>query len=78
MSRRYALYGTMTRDFVTWRGRFLVHDNQSEMAFLVPKGTLVPRELPRDIPEELTMPLLAHPNFEGVTRPIRKDQFRGF
>jgi len=74
--RRYGLYGTISRDFLTWRGLILVHDNASELEWMCPKGTAVVRELPKDIPHEQTMDILYHPNFEGVKRPITKEQFR--
>jgi len=72
--RRFGLYGDNSHDFLTWGGRILVHDNRDEMSWLVPFGATV-KELPRDIPEGQTVPLLAHPNFTGVTRPITKEQF---
>ncbi len=74
--KRFGLYGRISGDFLTYGGRILIHDNRAEMEWLVPVGSVVVRELPRDIPEEQTVQLLAHPNFEGVTRPITKEQFR--
>lgn len=76
MSRRYGLYGLIGKDFLTFGGKILIHENAAELEFMVPKGTVSVRELPRDIPAEQTMDILAHPNFYGVKRPITRSQFR--
>lgn len=73
--RRYGLYGPNSRDFLTYGGRILVHDDKAEAEFLVPRGATI-RELPQTIPDDQTVPLLSHPNFLGVTRPITRGQFR--
>lgn len=75
MTKRYGLYGANSHDFLTWGGLILVHDNSAELEFMVPRITGSVRELPPDIPVNQTVPLLAHPNFLGVTRPITKEQF---
>lgn len=74
--RRWALYGTNSKDFLTFGGRILWHDNPAELEFMCPLGTATIREVPRDIPDEQMMPILDHPNFAGVTRPITREQFR--
>lgn len=76
MASRFGLYGTNSRDWLTYGGRILWHDHRAEMEFMVPLGSATIREIPRDIPDELMMPLLDHPSFEGVTRPITREQFR--
>lgn len=71
---RYGLYGANSRDFLTYGGRVLVHHNAAELEFLT-TGAVV-RELPQDIPPELTLPIAAHPSLAGLTWPLRKDAFR--
>lgn len=70
---RYGLYGANTRDFLTYGGRILVHDNRHELEFLL-FGPAV-RELPRDIPDEQTVSIKRHPSFIGVRWPIRREDF---
>jgi hypothetical protein len=74
--KRFGLFGSQSKDFLTYGGRILWHDNQPEMEFMVPLGTATIREIPRDIPDEQMMPLLDHPQFEGVRRPVTREQFR--
>lgn len=71
---RYGLYGSRSRDFLTYGGRILVHDNRDELAFLI-TGAAV-RELPRDIPDEQTLPMSAHPELAAVRWPLRRGDFR--
>jgi hypothetical protein len=71
---RYGLYGAVSRDFLTYMGRILVHDNQHELAFLIPGGATV-RELPRDIPDGQTMPIRSHPELAAIQWPLTKGQF---
>lgn len=72
--RRYGLYGRNSRDFLTWGGRILIHDNRAEMEWLFP-GVPV-RELPNDIPANQTLPIEHHPDLAGTTFPIDRREFR--
>lgn len=71
--RRYGLFGSNSKDWLTYGGRILWHHNAAEMEWVTTGATV--REIPRSTPDELMMPLLSHPHFYGVTR-IAKDQFR--
>lgn len=74
MNRRYALYGRCSRDFLTFGGRVLVHDDRAEMEFLFP-GCPV-RELPADIPADQTLPIEHHPDLAATTFPLDRNEFR--
>ncbi len=71
--KRYGLYGPRSRDFLTCDGRILVHTNRAEMEWLFRNVTV--REVPRTIPDELTMPLTAHPQLTGVRFPLSRKDF---
>ncbi len=74
MKPRYGLQGTNSGELLTLGGRVLVHDNSAELAFLTAGARIV--TVPGDIPDEQTLPISAHPEFAGVTWPLRKDEFR--
>lgn len=74
MTRRYALYGDNSRDWLTWGGRILWHSNAAELAYLVPHGATV-RELPRDVPDELCMHIRFHPSMAAVRWPLNRRDF---
>lgn len=71
---RWGLWGVATRDFLTYGGRILVHDNRAELEFLVP-GTPV-REVPPSIPPDHCLPIRLHPDLATVQWPLTKEQFR--
>lgn len=71
---RYALKGDISGELLSVDGQVLVHDNPHEMAFLILGAT--PVELGRSFPEDLTMPLSAHPDLASVRWPLRKEDFR--
>lgn len=71
--KRYGLYGSASRDWLTFGGRILWHDNQHELEFLTTGATV--REIPRDIPDELMMPIKDHPKMFGVRFPLRREDF---
>lgn len=73
MPKRWGLYGTHSRDFLTYGGRIIWHDNPAEMEWLT-TGAQV-REIPRDVPDELMMPLREHPKLAGVRWPLRREDF---
>lgn len=72
--KRYGLYGTRSRDFLTYGGRVLVHSNQAEMEWLFP-GMPV-REVPPSMPADQCLPIEHHPDMSAVQFPLTKEQFR--
>ncbi|GAA3230688.1 hypothetical protein GCM10017691_23870 [Pseudonocardia petroleophila] len=73
--KRYGLLGNRSRDFLTYGGRVLTHHNAAELEFLVPVGAQV-CELPRDIPNEQTLPIAQHPSMAAVRWPLNRSEFR--
>lgn len=71
---RWALEGARTRDLLTWGGKVIVHDSRPELEFLISGARIV--DCPRSISPEQTIPLRFHPGFDGVTWPLRRDEFR--
>ncbi len=74
MSARYGVRGARSRDFLTFGGRVIVHDNRAELEFLV-KGDVSVLELPRDWPVDQTIALRDHPDFAQVRWPLSREQF---
>ncbi|MCW2898569.1 MAG: hypothetical protein JWO67_834 [Streptosporangiaceae bacterium] len=74
MSARYGLWGDVSDQFLTYGGLILTHDNPAEMAFLITGAK--PRELPRGIPADHCLPLPLHPDLEGLSWPLRREEFR--
>lgn len=74
--KRYGLYGEISRDWLTYGGRILWHDDAAEMEYLVPLGTTQVREIPADIPDDLMLPLRDHPQMAAVRFPLRRSDFR--
>jgi hypothetical protein len=70
---RYGLVGERTRDFLTYGGLVLWHDNRAELEFLVPGPRVM--ELPRDLPADQCMPIRLHPDLAAVQWPLTRDQF---
>ncbi|GAA4992667.1 hypothetical protein WHI96_07920 [Pseudonocardia tropica] len=71
---RFGLYSPALREFFTYAGRVIVHDDRAELEFLCP-GTPV-REVPPSIPASQTLPVRLHPDFASVTWPLTRNQFR--
>lgn len=71
---RYGLYGAASRDFFTYGGRVLTHDNRAELEFLIP-GTPV-REVPPSIPPDQCLPIRHHPDMAAMQWPLTRSQFR--
>lgn len=78
VTRRYGLYGTGSKDFLTFGGRIIWHHDRDELEFVCPPnaGTATVREIPRHIPDELMLPLRDHPRCEGWEWPIARSHFR--
>lgn len=72
--KRYGLYGSTSRDFLTYGGQILVHGDHAELAFLFPHGVTV-RELPADIPADQCLPIRFHPDLQSVRWPLDRRQF---
>lgn len=75
MSKRYGLYGANSRDFLTYAGRVLVHDDKAELEFLVPRGAAV-REVPPSFPPDQCLPVRQHPGLSHLRWPLRREDFR--
>lgn len=75
-ARLYALQGLTSGDLITWGGRVLVHDNRAELEWLFLTGVRVV-ECPRDLAanEAITLPIWAHPEYEGLSWPLRRSEF---
>lgn len=71
---RYGLCGEVSRDLLSHDGRVLVHDNRAEMEFLFIGARVV--ELPRDIPEDQTLPIKFHPELAHIRWPLDRRIFR--
>lgn len=71
---RYGLKGNRSGNLITFGGRILVHDNENELQFLFP-GTQVVR-VSNSMPEEMTMPIAAHPELTSVRFPLNRRDFR--
>jgi hypothetical protein len=71
---RYGLKGNRSGDLLTYGGRVLVHGDMNELQFLFP-GTQVVR-VSASLPEELLMPISAHPELAAVKFPLDRRDFR--
>ncbi|MGH8571198.1 MAG: hypothetical protein ACREX8_01305 [Gammaproteobacteria bacterium] len=74
MTARYGLQGARSRELLTLGGRVLVHDNATELEYLIAGARIV--AVPSDIPDEQTMPISAHPELGHISWPLRKADFR--
>ncbi|MGW6912590.1 hypothetical protein ACWGB8_02010 [Kitasatospora sp. NPDC054939] len=74
MSERWALQGERSRELWTWQGRVLVHNSKPELEFLITGAK--PVRCPRSIPDEQTIPLRLHPQFEHHRFPLRREDYR--
>jgi len=74
VTKRFGLYGSRSRDFITSGGQILTHDDRAEMEFLF-NGDLQVRELPRDIPTEQTISIRHHPSLAAFQWPLTREQF---
>jgi hypothetical protein len=74
MTTRWALEGARTRDLLTYGGRVIVHNSKPELEWVMHGARIVP--CPRAIPPEQTIGLRWLPQFEGVSWPIRREEWR--
>jgi hypothetical protein len=70
---RYGLQGETSKELLTYGGRVLVHDDPSELAFLISGARVV--TVPRDIPPDQTIPVRFHPSLVNVRWPLRREDF---
>lgn len=74
MTTRWALEGPTSHDLLTWNGRVIVHNSRHELEWVMTGARIV--QCPRDIPPEQTIELRFHPQFEGVSWPLRREEWR--
>lgn len=73
--KRWGLWGSRSRDLLTYGGRVLWHDSKPELEFLVPNTRVV--ELPPDLPPDQCLPIREHPDFASTRFPLRRrEDFR--
>lgn len=71
---QYGLWGTTRREFLTWRGRVLVHSNRAELEWLFPHSVV--REVPPSFATNMRLPIQQHPDLQHVTFPLVRSEFR--
>ncbi|MFD9223816.1 hypothetical protein ACFWDI_28385 [Streptomyces sp. NPDC060064] len=74
MTTRWALEGPTSHDLLTYGGKVIVHGNRHELEWLMANARVV--QCPRSIPPEQTIELRFHPQFEGVSWPLRREEWR--
>ncbi|NEB70313.1 hypothetical protein G3I39_25130 [Streptomyces fulvissimus] len=74
MTIRWAIEGPRSRDLLTHGGRVIVHGNRRELEWIIAGARIV--QCPRSIPPEQTIGLRWLPQFEGVTWPLRREEWR--
>lgn len=75
---KYALYGVVSGDILTYQGRPLVHDNRADLEWLFPASRVVPvtdADLVRRSPLA-PMPIAEHPDMAAVRWPLDPKDFR--
>lgn len=71
---RYALYGEYTKDLLTFQGKVIVHNDKSEMEWLLPNSKIV-RITDGDLGRPV-MKLKDHPSMTHISFPLKKSEFR--
>lgn len=74
MTKAWGLYGDASRDFLSYGGRPLYHDNPAELEFLLRGPSLRLREMPADL-VAIGLPLRQHPDLADVRFPLRREDF---
>jgi hypothetical protein len=75
---RYALWGPVSRDILTYQGRPLVHHDRAELEYLFPRSRVVPMtdaDLAARSPLP-PMPVKDHPDMSVVAWPLDRKDFR--
>lgn len=78
MTTRWAIYGPVTGDLLTFQGRPIVHDNRAELEWLLP-GANIRRVTDQDLVRRSPLPPLPireHPAYAGLSFPLRRSEFR--
>lgn len=70
----YGIYGPNSREFLTYGGLVLTHDNVEELMFLLPGSN--PRPLPKSIRWEQTLPIRYHPEMASIKWPLDRKGFK--
>lgn len=70
----YGLWGPTSRDFLTFRGRVLVHDNRAELEWLFPGAPV--REVPSSFKADQCFAIEHHPDLAMVRFPLQRSDFR--
>lgn len=78
---RYALYGTTSKELLSYDGAVIWHDNAKELEFLFDKelarGTLQIRKLGQQLPlGQRVIPFKELPQNRMLRFPLRKEDFR--
>jgi hypothetical protein len=78
----FGLYGKNDKNFLTYNGKVIVHEDKAELEFLCPdkatvKGEIDYREVPKDlVPRDQLLPLREHPSMTWVRWPLNPNDFR--
>lgn len=70
----YGLWGPSSREFLTFLGRVLVHDNKAEMEWLFPGCPI--REVPPSFTSDMCISITQHPDLVNTTFPLKRSDFR--
>jgi hypothetical protein len=64
MTDRFALYGTNSRQMLTYNGLIITHHNRAQLEWMHPGTRVV--DVPGDIPESQCLPIRFHPDYAAV------------
>jgi hypothetical protein len=70
---RYAIVGGTSGELLTYRGRAIVHDDKSEMEYLLPNSRII-RVTDGDLGQPV-MQLRDHPDMASVKWPLDRADF---
>lgn len=78
---KFALYGTTSKELLSYDGAVIWHDNARELEFLFAKsistGALEIRKLGKRLPNgQKVLPLREHPDMADVTFPLKRADFK--
>lgn len=71
---RFAIYGDYCKDLLTFQGKVIVHNDRSEMEWLLPNSKIV-RITDGDLGRPV-MKLRDHPGLSHITFPLKRSEFR--
>lgn len=67
----YALWGSNSSTWITYKGKVLVHDSREELEFLFPGQRVVPA----DVPPAERLSIKQHPQMHAVKWPLERKDF---